>query len=69
MDWLVEDDGEVIHYALMMWINVIETGDYRFGAMDIGKCSKGKKVKALSIDQMKLILRLHDLAKRRITDE
>jgi len=54
------DDRELSAYALDMWANTIETGDPGLTAHD-AKAQK-LEIRALSTDQMRLIVRLRDLA-------
>ena len=53
-------DRELSAYALDMWANNIETGDPNLSAQDAE--AQKLSVKALSTNQMRLIIRLRDLA-------
>ena len=53
-------DSELISYSLKLYSNFIETGDFLMSAIDAEK--SGNKIKALSIDQHKLVVRLNELA-------
>jgi hypothetical protein len=53
-------DGELIQQALSMWANHIETATIEFSAIDAEAAKK--PFKALSLDQMKLVIRLRELA-------
>ena len=54
------DDHELAAYALDMWANNIETGEYGLSAADA--VERKMRVKALGTDQMRLVIRLRDLA-------
>ena len=53
-------DEQLIARSLIIWANYIETGDMSMSALD----AKNAKLtfNALHVDQMKLIIRLRDLA-------
>lgn len=53
-------DNELIYYALCYWANYIETGDVARSGKDAEVM--GKEVNALDIDQMKMVIRLRELA-------
>jgi hypothetical protein len=53
-------DGELIDKALTMWANHIETATIEFSAIDAEAAKK--PFKALSLEQMKLVIRLRELA-------
>jgi len=55
-----ESDGFLIHNALHMWCNYIETGNPVMSAIDAQQAKK--PYKAIHVDQMKLIIRLRELA-------
>jgi len=55
-----ESDGNLIQRSLVMWANHIETGDINLSAMDAEAAKK--PFKAMSLPQMKLIVRLRELA-------
>lgn len=54
------DDRELSAYALDMWANNIETGNPGLSAQEAE--AQKLPVKALGLDQMRLIIRLRDLA-------
>lgn len=56
----VESDENLIHTALQMWANYIETGNVALTAKDAQNASK--PFKALDLHQMKLVIRLRELA-------
>ena len=53
-------DGELLQQALNMWANHIETATIELSAVDAEAAKK--PFKALSLEQMKLVIRLRDLA-------
>lgn len=53
------NDGQLIQQALDMWANHVETGDSTLSALEAQEA--GKKFNALSLDQMKLVIRLREL--------
>lgn len=55
-----ESDSTLIQQALSMWANHIETGDLALSAIDAEAAKK--PFKAMSLPQMKLIVRLRELA-------
>lgn len=55
-----QTDGELISDALNMRANIIETGDPVLSAVD-AEASK-KPFKALNLGQMKMVIRLRELA-------
>jgi hypothetical protein len=57
-------DEQLLFYSLNMWANHIETGDVNMGAQDAVRCGKKGLVRALSTDQMRLIVRLRDLGNK-----
>ena len=56
----METDEQKIYFALNLWANYIETGDVTLCAKDAERT--GDKVKALDATQMKVIVRLRELA-------
>lgn len=60
MDPTTSNPNHVIAYALSMWANYIETGDPCIGSAD--KQKMGQPVRALSVDQMRAVVRLRDMA-------
>jgi len=66
---LTSEEREDIVIALNMRCNYIETGDISLGAADVAERLKSRdtlfkeryEVKALSLDQMKLIIRMKEL--------
>ncbi len=57
------DDKHLVFHSLGMWINHLETGDVVMSSVDAVNCGQPGKVKALSDDQKRLVLRLRDLQK------
>ena len=59
-----DTNEQLIAYALQMWANFMETGDVCLSALDleVQNPTGGKKIKALSVFQMKRIIRLRELA-------
>lgn len=55
-----ETDDELIKRALGHWANHIETGNVVLSAQDAART--GERHEALSLDQMKLVIRLRELA-------
>ncbi len=60
MDLLSLPDRQIIAYALDLWANFIQTGELTMSAQDAERA--GEPIKALSTDQMKMVIRLRDLA-------
>lgn len=58
-DWT---DRQLTCHALTMWANYIETGDVVRSAAD--NANMKEPVKALTLDQMRMVVRLRDLAAR-----
>lgn len=56
----METDEQKIYHALTLWANHIETGHITLGAQDAQK--QGKTLNALEPSQMKIVLRLRELA-------
>jgi hypothetical protein len=61
----METDEQKIHYALNLWANYIETGNVVLCAQDAQR--QGERVKALDISQMKMVIRLRELAQMAAT--
>lgn len=59
-------DGFLRAYALKCWANYIETGDISLSAQDAQRMKK--PFKALTHEQMALIVRLHKLADKEDTN-
>lgn len=57
-----QTDHELIRTALHLWANHIETGNVALSARDAVHAHK--PFKALSNDQMKLVVRLRELAEK-----
>ncbi len=61
-------NSEIIQFALGLWTNYIETGNISLSAQDAQ--DQGSKFNALSIEQMKLIVRIktlqEDIRKKKI---
>lgn len=53
-------DEELVAHALDMWANYIETSNIGLSANDAAE--QKAKFNALSLDQMKLVIRLRELA-------
>lgn len=47
-----------------MWINYIQTGDVTMSSQDCENMEHLEKIKVLSTDQMKFIIRLDELKKK-----
>lgn len=56
----METDEQKIRFALDLWANYIETGHVTLCAKDAERL--GDKVKALDLGQMKVVVRLRELA-------
>ncbi len=56
------EDRNLIATALAQWANYIETGAVYLSANDVIAAKQHVKVKALTQDQRKLVIRLRDLA-------
>ena len=56
-------DLELIVHALNMWANYIETGDLVLSAQDVKNMMSADKIKSLSLEQIKIVVRLRELAK------
>lgn len=61
----MENDESKIYYALTLWANYIETGNVVLDAQTAQK--RGEKVNALDISQMKMVIRLRELAQMAAT--
>jgi len=59
----IETDKEIIYYSLTMRKNYIQTGDPFKSPEDVENCGEGK-IKPLSTDQMKLVIRIQELMNR-----
>lgn len=59
---LEESDKLLVAVALQLWANYIETGSMILSAKDCEQ--QGKSFKALTIVQMKKVVRLRELANR-----
>ncbi len=57
---VTQTDGELIFNALMMWANLVETGNPHISAVDAQQMRK--PFKAMSADGMALVMRLRALA-------
>lgn len=57
-----ESDDSLIRNALHMWANYIETGNIALSAKDAQQANK--PFKALDLPQMKLVVRLRELAEK-----
>jgi hypothetical protein len=57
-------DKDLRYHALHQWANYIETGIISLSAQDAQ--NMGKKFKALSVEQMKLVIRLRELADKEL---
>lgn len=55
-----ETDEHLVRNALQMWANYIETGNVNLSAKDAQAARK--PFRALGVDQMKLVIRLRELA-------
>lgn len=58
----IMSDSELIQHALYMWANYIETGDVVLSATDADTI--GQAPKALDTHQMKMVIRLRELASK-----
>lgn len=56
------NDKELISFALNQWANIVETGNPILSAKDAER--QKKPFKALTEDQMELVLRLRRLARK-----
>jgi hypothetical protein len=73
---MFEKDNEIIYQALIMWANHIETGNVNLSAKDaqdipnVDFCGNKKKsiIKALDLNQMKLVIRIRELAIKHLED-
>ncbi|MBI6883114.1 hypothetical protein [Pseudomonas putida] len=57
---MFDTDAEKISRALLVWANHIETGNVALSAVDMG--AMGKKVKAITPEQVALITELRELS-------
>lgn len=69
MRQLTEEERELIWIALGLRENVIETGSYSYDAatlqkMGVNNWPPGTKIKALSTDQMKLLIKSRELKEK-----
>ena len=68
----METDGQLIHHALHMRANLIETGNPLFSAIDAQNQNRSRpahellQIKALDINQMKLVIRLRELGDKEL---
>ena len=62
MNWLDVPEKELKAHALRMWANFIETGDLTISATDAINSGQRNMLKSLDIFQMKLIIRLREMA-------
>lgn len=62
-------DEQLISTALDMWANNIETGDLSYSAELAAKCGKPGIIRGLNTDQMRLVVRLRDLAVKVLSGE
>lgn len=74
MRQLTKEEKDALCIALNCRRNIIETGNYTLGAVDVEKLGKnaaqeGVAIKALSIDQMKLIILTADLVTKILSDK
>ena len=60
---LTDDERELIWLALTCRANMIETGNPILSAQDVSEGHKGT-IKALGVDQMKLLVLIHELKTR-----
>lgn len=60
MDVINSSADSIIGFALTMWANYIESGDPCLSSADVARA--GGKVKALSTDQMAVIVKLRQMA-------
>ena len=63
------EDKHLIFYALNMWANYIETGDVNMAAQNAVKQGEKDRVRALSLDQMKFIIRLRELGIKQLSGD
>ena len=61
---MFDTDASLIRQGLTMWANHIETGDCCLGAIDAKR--QEKEINALSLEQMKLVVRIRELANKQI---
>lgn len=57
-------DKELVFWACNYWANYIETGVMTLSATDAQNQQRNSLIKALNVDQMKLIIRLRELGDR-----
>ena len=62
VDNIHESDERLIRNALQMWANYIETGNLALSALDAQQAKK--PFRALDLHQMKLVIRLRELAEK-----
>ena len=61
--WENNSSVELIIHALHMWINHIQTGDVGLSPQDLKNMKQFEKIKPLTIEQMKHLIRLDGLIK------
>jgi len=57
-----EPDNVLMWWALLMWRNVLQTGDPHLSAVDAKNQEQLKKVRQLNSDQQEFVVRLEQLA-------
>ena len=57
-----EPDNVVVWWALLMWRNVIETGEPYVSAVDANNMGRQNMLKPLDPEQRRFVARLEDLA-------
>lgn len=62
-------DNELKCYALNFWANWIETDDMTMSAENAVKCDRRDKMNVLTLEQVKLVIRLRELAIKELNDE
>ena len=62
MNWIEESDLDLTAHASYMWANYIETRDVNSSGREVR--ARKKEARPLAEDQMRLVLRLRELARK-----
>jgi hypothetical protein len=60
---LTKEDRDILYFSLSCRKCIIETGEYEMSAQDAVNCGKAYMVRALTSDQMAVILKIEELMK------
>lgn len=58
---MTKEDAEIIYWSLAMRKNYIETGDVCLSAVDAKNIKENKKIRPLTIDSMKILIKIEEL--------